>query len=247
MTGEGDRRSPSVARTGGGLLTRVTSAIYWYLVTGVLMIVAALPGLLPMQFLESSPGNAPALALYMAPLAPAFTAGLFALRDRGYAKGLTPVHSFVRGYRSTWTDALRMAVPGLIFVAIGGLGAGVVGDGGALAGDGVSILVAVPEIYLGMLIVIGTVLALWTMNAMVIASFFSFRTEAAARLAAYYLLAKWRVSLGGLSLVAVALVTLMLAGDLVFATLAVVWTAAVAWNHRLLVRDVEQRFTGLGA
>ncbi|MBE1878773.1 glycosyltransferase [Myceligenerans pegani] len=243
MTGEGDRRPASEMNFGTGPLARVTNAIYWYLVTGVLMIVAALPGALPIQFLESSPGNAPVLALCLAPLAPAFAAGLFALRDRKRADALTPARSFLRGYRLNWADALRMAIPGLIFVAIGGLGAGVVGDGGALAGDGVSILAAVPEVYLGMLIVVGAVLALWTMNAMVISALFSFRVQDVARLAAYYLFARWRVTLGGLSLVVLGAAILLLAGDFTFGAVAVLWTGAVLRNHRALTRDVEERFT----
>lgn len=243
MTGDGDRRPTSGTKFDAGPLTRATNAIYWYLVTGALMIVAALPGALPIQFLESSPGNAPVLALCLAPLAPAFTAGLFALRDRRRADGLTPARSFFRGYRLNWVDALRMAVPGLLFVAIGGLGAGVLGDGGALAGDGVSILVAVPEVYLVMLIVLGAGLALWTMNAMVIAALFSFRVQDVARLAAYYLFAQWKVTLGGLSLVVMGATVLLLGGDVAFGAVSVLWTGAVLWNHRALARDVEDRFT----
>ncbi|RPF23109.1 glycosyltransferase [Myceligenerans xiligouense] len=243
MTGEGDRRSTSATKFGTGPLARVTNTVYWYLVTGALMIVAALPGALPIQFLESSPGNAPVLALCLAPLAPAFAAGLFALRDRERAEALTPARSFFRGYRLNWTDALRMAVPGLVFVAVGGMGAGVVGDGGALAGDGVSILAAVPEVYLGLLILLGAALALWTMNAMVISALFSFRIQDVARLATYYLFARWRVTLGGLSLVLLGAAILLLAGDLVFGMVAVLWTGAVLRNHRALARDVEARFT----
>ncbi|WP_460708738.1 DUF624 domain-containing protein [Myceligenerans halotolerans] len=225
----------------------MTNAVYWYLVTGALMLLAALPSAVPIQFLESSPGNAPVLALFLAPLAPAFAASLFALRDRERADALTPARSFFRGYRLNWADALRMAIPGLIFVAIGGLGAGVVGDGGALAGDGVSILAAVPEVYLGMLIVIGAVVALWTMNAMVIAALFSFRVQDVARLAAYYLFARWRVTLGGLSLIVLAAAILLLAGDLAFGIVAVLWTGAVLRNHQALTRDVEERFTATPA
>lgn len=243
MTGDVDRRLASDNRFGAGPLARLTNAVYWYLVTGALMIVAALPGIVPIQFLESSPGNAPVLALCLAPLAPAFAAGVFALRDRDRAEALAPARAFWRGYRLNWADALRMAVPGLIFVAIGGLGAGVVGDGGALAGDGVSILAAVPEVYLGMLIVVGAAVALWTMNAMVIAALFSFRVQDIARLAAYYMFARWRVALGGLSLIVLGAAILLLAGDVAFGAVGVLWTGAVLWNHRALVRDVEERFT----
>lgn len=242
MTGEGDRRSAPEEKSGARPLARVTTTVYWYVVTGALMIVAALPGALPVQFLESAPGNAPVLALCLAPLAPAFTAGLFALRDRERSDALTPARSFFRGYLLSWSDALRLAVPGLVFVAIGGLGAGVVGDGGALAGDGVSILAAVPAVYLGMLIVVGASLALWTMNAMFIAALFTFRVQDVARVALYYLFTKWRVMLGGLALVALGAAVLLLLGDIVFGVVAVLWTGAVLANHRALARDIEAHF-----
>lgn len=243
MSGDGSGGTTSAGREfGDGPLARFTNAVYWYLVTGLLMIVAALPGAVPMQFLESSPGNAPALALCLAPLGPAFAAGLFALRDRRRAEGLTPARSFLRGYRLNWSDALWMTVPGLIYVAIGGLGAGVVGDGGALAGDGRSILAAVPGVYLGILIVLGLAVVLWTMHALVIASFFSFRVRDVARLAAYYLFAQWRATLGGLVLVVLAGAVLLTAGDIAVGVLGVLWCAAVLWNHAALVSDVEKRF-----
>lgn len=233
----------SAKEFGDGPLARFTNAVYWYLVTGLLMIVAVLPGVVPMQFLESSPGNAPILALCVAPLAPAFSAGLYGLRDRKRAEALTPARSFFRGYRQNWADALRVAVPGLVYLALGGLGAGVVGDGGALAGDGVSILAAVPEFYLGLLLVLGLLLALWTLNAMAIVSFFSFRTRDVARLAAYYLFAQWRVTLGALALLVVGMAALLLAGDLIAAAVSVLWTAAALRNHQPLIREVERRFT----
>lgn len=243
MGQEGNQGPASAREFGDGPLARVTNAVYWYLVTGLLMIVAVLPGVVPMQFLETSPGNAPLLAICLAPLAPAFTAGLFALRDRQRAEALTPARSFLRGYRLNWLDALRAAVPGLIYVAIGGLGAGVLGDGGALAGDGMSIIAAVPAVYLGILVVLAVIVGLWTMNAMVVVAFFSFRWRDVARLAAYYMFAQWRVTLGALALIVVASAALLWAGDLVFGLVAVLWTAGVLANHGPLIHDVESRFT----
>ncbi|GAA1848621.1 glycosyltransferase [Myceligenerans crystallogenes] len=246
MSGEGGDSAASAKEFGEGPLARVTNVVYWYLVTGLLMVVAALPGAVPMQFLESSPGNAPVLALCLAPLGPAFAAGLYGLRDRRRSEGLTPARSFFRGYRLNWSDALWMTLPGLVYVAIGGLGAGVVGDGGALAGSGVGIITAVPGVYLGLLIVLGVAVVLWTMHALVIVSFFSFRVRDVARLAAYYLFAQWRVTLGGLLLVVVAGLVLLTAGDIVVGALGVVWSAAVLWNHAALVSDVEKRFVRPG-
>lgn len=233
----------TTTESGDGFLARAARATQWYLVTGVLMFVAVLPGMVPMQFLDSVPGNAPLLAFCVAPLAPAYSAGLYCLRDRTRPQATTAVRSFLRGYRQNWSDALRMAVPGLIYLALGGLGAGVFGDGGALAGDGVSILAAVPEFYLGLLLVIGLFVALWTMNAMAIVSFFSLRTREVVRLACSSLFVQWRVTFGGIVLLVIGLAVLIAAGDLVAAAISVLWTAAALWNHGSLIREVERRFT----
>lgn len=225
-SGEGERRE-----FGEGVLGRATAVVYWYLMVEVLLVVAVLPGAVASLFLERTPGNAPLFALCLLPVGPAVSAGLFALRDRTKAEGLTPASSFWRGYRLNWADALKVWVPGLAVGVVIVLGLANVGAGG------------VPGWYAGALVVVGIGLALWMVNALVIVSFFGFRTRDAARLAAHFLGARPLVTLGTLSLLVLAAGIVALTTEAVFGLLAVVWLALVLRNARPVLADVEERFT----
>ncbi|MDR7382872.1 YesL family protein [Promicromonospora iranensis] len=228
-----ERPAPPAGRPefGEGPLSRVTNAIYWYLVTGLLMILTTLPGTLPLLLLDRSPRNAPLVALCLVPWGPAFSAGLYGLRDRLRAEGLTPARSFFRGYRQNWADVLRVWVPALVAGAVLGVTLGNFGATG------------VPDWYAGILLGVFLVLLLWCVNALVITSFFNFRTRDVARLSMYYLFRLPLVTLGTLSLLVLAGGVVYLATEVAFAVLSVLWVAAVLRNAAKLLRDVEERFT----
>ena len=224
--GDGERRE-----FGEGVLGRATTLVYWYLIVEVLLVVAVLPGELASLLLERTTGNALLFALCLVPVGPAVSAGLFALRDRTAAEGLTPAASFWRGYRLNWADALRVWVPALAVGVVVVLGLANVGAGG------------VPGWYAGVLVVVGAGLALWTVNALVIVSFFGFRTRDSARLAAHFLGAKPLGTLGTLSLLVLAAGIVVLTTEAVLALVAVVWLALMLRNARPLLAEVEERFT----
>jgi hypothetical protein len=216
---------------GEGVLGRATAVVYWYLIVEVLLVVAVLPGALASLFVARTPGNAALFALCLVPVGPAVAAALFALRDRTKAEGLTPASSFWRGYRLNWADALKVWAPGLVAGVVILLGLANVGAGG------------VPGWYAGALVVIGAGLLLWTVNALVIVSFFGFRTRDTARLAAHFLGARPLVTLGSLSLLVLAAGVVLLTTEAVFGLLAAGWLAHVLRNARPLLSDVEERFT----
>ncbi|GAA2236396.1 hypothetical protein GCM10010413_40880 [Promicromonospora sukumoe] len=224
--GDGERRE-----FGEGVLGRATALVYWHLVVELLLVVAVLPGALASLLLERTPGNAVLFALCLLPVGPAVSAGLFALRDRTRAEGLTPAASFWRGYRLNWKDALKVWVPALAAGVVVVLGLANVGAGG------------VPGWYAGVLVVVGAGLALWTVNALLVVSFFGFRTRDVVRLAAHYLGAKPLVTLGSLSLLVLAGGIVVLTTEAVFALVAVVWLALVLRNAGPVLADVEARFT----
>ena len=224
---EGERRE-----FGEGVLGRATAVVYWYLIVEVLLVVAVLPGALGSLFLERTPGNAPLFALCLVPVGPAVSAALFALRDRAKAEGLTPASSFWRGYRLNWADALKVWVPGLVAGVVILLGLANVGAGG------------VPGWFGGALVAVGVGLLLWSVNALLIVSFFGFRTRDAARLAAHFLGARPLVTLGSLSLLVLAAGIVVLTTEALFGLLAAVWLGLVLRNARPLLADVEERFTG---
>lgn len=217
---------------GDGPLGRAANSIYWYLVVELLLVLTSLPGLVALALLDRSVGNAPLVLLCLLPVGPAASAGLFALRDRVSADALTPASSFWRGYRLNWADVLRLWTPALVLLGIVGVSLGNLGATG------------VPGWYAAVLLVIGTGLLLWTMNALVIVSFYGFRARDSARLATYYLAARPLVTLGSLSLLVLAAGVIVLATEVLFGLLAVVWLAFVLRNARPLMADVEERFTG---
>lgn len=216
---------------GDGPLGRGASAVYWYLVVELLLVLTSLPGLLALTLLDRSVTNAPLVVLCLLPLGPAASAGLYALRGRAKADALTPAASFWRGYRQNWADALRVWAPalvvlGIVAVSLGGLRAA-----------------GVPGWFAPALVVIGVGVLLWSVNALLIVSFFGFRTRDAARLAAYYLAARPLVTLGSLSLLVLAAGTVVLATEVVFGLLAAVWLALVLRTAAPVLTDVEDRFT----
>jgi hypothetical protein len=224
---EGERRE-----FGEGVLGRATAVVYWYLIVEVLLVVAVLPGALGPLFLERTPANAPLFALCLVPVGPAVSAALFALRDRTKAEGLTPAVSFWRGYRLNWADALKVWVPGLVAGVVILLGLANVGAPG------------VPGWFAGALVAVGVGLLLWLVNALMIVSFFGFRTRDAARLAAHFLGARPLVTLGSLSLLVLAAGIVVLTTEALFGLLAAVWLGLVLRNAAPLLADVEERFTG---
>jgi hypothetical protein len=213
------------------VLGRVTAVVYWYLMVEALLVVAVLPGALGSLFLERTPGNAPLFALCLVPVGPAVSAALFALRDRTRAEGLTPASSFWRGCRLNWADALKVWVPALVAGVVLLLGLANVGAGG------------VPGWFAGVLVVVGAGLALWVVNALVIVSFFGFRTRDAARLAAHFLGARPLVTLGSLSLLVLAAGIVALTTEALFGLLAAAWLALVLRNAGPLLTEVEEQFT----
>ena len=215
---------------GDGPLGRAANAIYWYLVVELLLVLTSLPGLVALALLDRSPGNVPFVVLCLLPLGPAASAGLFALRDRATADEPTPASSFWRGYRLNWADVLRVWAPVLVVLGILGF---------SLANLDAS---GVPAWYAPALVVIGAGLLLWTVNVLVIVSFFGFRARDAARLAAHYLAARPLVTLGNLSLLVLAGGVIVLTTEVLFGLVAVVWLAFVLRNAGPLLADVEERF-----
>lgn len=93
------------------MLGRVTGVTYWYLVVSLMLILTALPGLVPLALLDRSASNAPLAALCLLPIGPSLSAALFALHARASADELVPARSFWRGYRLKAVDVLRVWTP----------------------------------------------------------------------------------------------------------------------------------------
>src|SRR5262249_39517100 len=157
-------------------LARAAALIYNLLVTELLFLLTAAPGLVLLVLLDRDASNVPLAAACALPVGPAWSAALYGWQRRG--PGLTelrPVPAFWRGYRANAVDVLKIWVPWLVGLALVGTVLTHLGAAG------------VPRWWAVLLGIVLLVSAVWMINALVIASLFSFRTSDIARLAAYFL------------------------------------------------------------
>lgn len=215
---------------GDGVLARITARIYWYVVVGALVALGCVPSLVLLALLDRSTGNALLVPLCLVPAAPFLSAGLFALHARAGADEPVPARTFVRGLRLNWLDVLRLWVPAT--VVLGVVLTSVVHR--QVAGIGVA--------YAVVLGVVGLVVLLWAVQALLLASLFSFRARDVARLSVYYLGRRPGVTVGLLALVVVAGGVVWLAGELVLALVAVAWLAFLLRVAQPVLDDVRARF-----
>ena len=227
MNDEEQTEGPAGSGFGQGALSKFTAFLYWHLIVLALMCVASLPVVALFFFLARVPGNLALVPLILILYGPVLSAGLFALRDRTRVDELAPLKSFLKGLRLGLVDSLKAWAPPMVFLAVlvGGL---VVSGGGIL---------------FGLLVMIGVIAVLWGLNALTIATFFSFRWIDIARLAVYYLGRRWIGTIGLLALLVVA------TGVVYFTTEAVLWLfggvfAAFLWaTVQPMVADIRERFT----
>jgi len=215
---------------GDGVLGRITARVYWYVVVGVLVALGCVPTLLLLALLDRSSGNALLVPLCLVPAAPFLSAGIFALHARAGAEEPVPAGTFARGLRMNWLDALRLWVPAT--AALGVVLTSVVHRDVA----GIS---AVYAVVLGL---VGLAVLLWAVQALVLASLFSFRARDVARLSVYYLGRRPGVAVGLLALVVVAGGVVWLAGELVLALVAAAWLAFLLRVAQPVLDDVRARF-----
>lgn len=216
---------------GSGVLSRAAAFVYWHLVVGVLMCVAELPVVALLFFLGRTAANAALVPLCLIPLAPVLSAGIFAMRARAGSADLAPAREFLRGLRLGWADSLRAwAVPMVVLAVVAGA---IV----ALRPAGL------PGAYAGVLVGIGVIVTIWGVNALVIATVFSFRWRDTTRLAVYFLGRRWAVSLGTLALLIVAAGLVLVTSEAALWLFQVVWISFLVVIARPLVAAVTEQFT----
>jgi uncharacterized membrane protein YesL len=221
-----------VKRFGEGPLSRASAMIYTLLVVEVLVVVAILPGLVPLMLLDRDASNLPLAAICAIPVGPALSAALFALRHRRLdLTDLAPAKAFWRGYKANFAGALQIWVPLLVWLTILAVNLS------HRAQAGISIWWA------ALMVVIAAVAALWGMNALVITSLFSFRARDIARLSLYYLGRTKGVMLGNLCLLIVAGGIMAVASEAVLALLGSVFALALLHTCQPMIADVRKEFT----
>jgi hypothetical protein len=217
---------------GAGPLSRASARVYTLLVVEALLLVSIAPGLLLTTVLAHDPSNLPLLVLAAVPLGPALSAALVALDRQHDLADLHPAAVFGRTYRRNTVGVLRLWVPMLMALTVIGINLTHWDAAGLPAGWAV---------LLGGIAVAVTV---WGLTALVISTFFTFRTRDTARLA-WYLLARtpgvtWGT--GGLLIVAGAVIGLW--SEAVLALLGSVFAWSMLHTFRPAITVLKREFTG---
>jgi hypothetical protein len=201
-------------------------------VVELLLLLTTAPGLALLILLDRDASNAPLAAACALPLGPAFSAALYALaRRRPDLADLRPAAAFWRGYRLNVRGVLRVWIPFLVVLTIVAVNLTHLGAAG------------VPTWWAVLLGLIAAVAVLWAANALVITSLFAFRAVDVARLAAYFLVHKGRVTLGNAGLLLVAAGVTVVSSEAVLMLLASLFASALLQTGRPMTTEVQERFT----
>jgi hypothetical protein len=232
MTATETGRRPGPEGFGSGPLARVAAFVHTLLVVQVLFLVTGAPGLVVLVLLDRGAGNIPLVAACAVPVGPAVSAALYALRRRSNdLTELAPARDFLRGYRMNAAATLKLWLPWLAWEAVLGINLAHPEHSG------------VPPWWRVPLVVLAVAAALWQVNALVIASLFAFRARDTARLAAYFLFRRPRVTLGVAGLAVLAGAVIVLTSEAVLALVSVVLIAFLLHTCRPMCAEIEQRFT----
>jgi hypothetical protein len=216
---------------GPGPLSRMTAAVYRYLVLGLFLAAAGLPTLLLWTLLSAEPGNAALFVAALLPVAPALSAALYAQRAWSKEPDLSPARPLLRGLRMNLRDTLAWWVPVLAcatVLAVNVLFADRVAGGAALRPVCAVLLVA---------------LAVWSGHLLTVTSFFSFRFRDVLRVAAAEFFLSWKSTLGLLSLLVVATAVVLLSSEALLLLLGWAFAASLWLLVRPVAADVTERFT----
>jgi hypothetical protein len=202
------------------------------MVIGFLLVVTSLPAILLLAFLSPDISNIPLAALCAVPVGPALSAAIYALHHRRRdLTELRPSRQFFHAYRLNVRAVAPVWVIGLAWLSIVGL---------SLANFWVS---GVPGWWAALLIVVGTVAALWTTNALVIASLFDFRLRDLVRLAWEMIPRAPRSTLGNVGVILAAALFAYFTSDLLLIVLSVLFVNVLVVTSRPMVDLVAADYT----
>ncbi|MCD0443062.1 hypothetical protein LO763_05400 [Glycomyces sp. A-F 0318] len=216
---------------GPGALSRLTAAVYRYLVLGLFLAAAGLPTLLLWTLLSPEPANVAFFMAALLPVAPALSAALYGQRAWSREPDLSPARPLLRGLRLNLRDTLAWWVPVLALatvLAVNVLFAEGVPGGAPLRPVAFVLLAA---------------LAVWSGHLLAVTSFFSFRFRDVLRVAAAECFLSWRTSLGVLAILVVAAATAVAGSEALLLPLGWAFAGLLWLVVRPAVADVTERFT----
>ncbi|NHT16958.1 hypothetical protein [Cellulomonas sp. IC4_254] len=223
----GRRRGDEV---GDGPFGRAVTAFAWGAGLTALLAAADLPLVALALLLRPEPSLTWLVALAAIPAGPALSAALYAVREHYVDPRVPLARAFGRGYRLGWRDAAAVSAPVCL---VAGLVA-VVGAGARAAG--------VPAVVAGLAPGAGVLLLVVALHALALRTFFHLPLAAALQAGAYYLVARWRASLGTLALLAGAVAVAAAASDLLLVLLGGVWVWLWYRTTAGMLRDAVARF-----
>jgi uncharacterized membrane protein YesL len=229
-----DHRGSVCPQFGEGVLFRLTNRVYWFLATELCLVIASLPFVVALLFLDRDASNAILYAIAGAFLGPALAATLHCIRKIMREQDLDPTRDFVRGYRLNAADTLRYWVPAVAVLTMLALNLRFIGTSGPAWQTALKTAT----------LAVAVLLSLWLMNMMVVSTSFSFRQRDLARLSVYYLGKAFRITLGNLAILFLVGVLLLFTSDWVLLLCGSLFVSLFALNTADLVKQVEVRFTG---
>ena len=235
-----DRQSPGAQhgtrsrQFGDGALFRFTNWVYWLIATEVFLVVASLPLIAALLFLDRDSSNAILYAIAGMSLGPALAATLHCGRKILRENDLDPARDFLRGYRINVAVTLKFWVPSVAVLTILLLNLVFLQTRDSAAD-------AVLRAAMLVVAVLGT---LWLMNMMVISTSFTFRLRDLARLSVFYIGASLRITFGNLATLFLAGVLLFFTSDWALLLCGSLFVCLFALNTTDLVAQVQARFTG---
>ncbi|MQM25625.1 DUF624 domain-containing protein [Glycomyces albidus] len=220
-----------VGEIGPGTLSRITAAVYRYLVLGAFLAAAGLPSLLLWTLLSPQPSNTVLFVASLLPAAPALSAALYAQRSWAKEPDLSPLRPLLRGLRLNLRDTLAWWIPVLACATVLAVN--------VLFADQVAGGTIVRPVCAVLLVV----LAVWSGHLLVVSSFFSFRFRDVLRVAVVEFFLSWKSTLGILSLLVVATATVLLSSEALLLLLGWAFAASLWLIVRPVAADITARFT----
>ena len=216
---------------GNGPLSQLAGAVHRHVVLALCLALACLPSLVVAVLLGGPGRSLPWVVVAQLPVAPALAAGLYAVRGWRRDDEAGPATTFWRGYRLNALDVLRWWAPAVAVLAV--LATNAANPDAVAIGSALRLVSLVTSV----------LVLLWAGHALVVSSFFAFRTRDVARIAVVELFSQWRTTLVYLSMLVVAVGVAYLGTEVALLLLA--WALISMLEHvsRPVRDDVTGRFT----
>jgi hypothetical protein len=217
---------------GSGPLSRGSAFIYTLMVTELMLVVACLPGLIPLYFVVPAGAHAVLVGLCAIPFGPALSAAIYALRHRSSdLTDLRPMRQFWRGYRLNALDVLPVWLVGLLWLLM-------------IVVTLINFWVAgVPTWWAVILGLVGVIAVLWLINGLIVTSLFSFRTVDAMRLSWELIPRRPLVMLGNAGVLLGAGLLATVTNEILVGLLASTFLMALVATSRPLIEFVAEEYT----